>query len=255
MFLDLSGKRAIVTGGSRGIGRAIVDLLLGEGAEVATCARTCAAIDALLQNKRREGATIHGQAVDVTDSEAFRDFLDASVETLGGLDIFIGNVTTRVASSGLARWDEAYEVDFMQHVRAVEQLTPALCESDSGAVVLIASIASVMAAIMPQEREYGVMKSALIAYTAQVAHRLAASGVRCNSVSPGPVVFPGGFWEQVAQQNPELYRRAAELPALKRHGTPQEVAAAVVFLASPRAAYITGSNLRIDGGALKHTNF
>lgn len=108
---------------------------------------------------------------------------------------------------------------------------------------------------MAEEREYGAMKAALIAYASQLAHRLASSGVRSNIVSPGPIEFPGGFWEMVKEKNPDLHARAAALSALRRHGTPEEVANAVVFLASPLASYITGSNLRIDGGALKHTNF
>ncbi len=255
MDLNLQGKRAIVTGGSRGIGKAILDVLVKEGASIATCARGSEALDKVLGEWQAQGIKAYGEAIDVTDAVAYTRWLENAAGHLGGVDIFISNVSTRISSQGEQRWLDAFEADFLQHVRASELIVPFLQESDAGSLVFISSIASVMANIMPMEREYGVMKAALNAYAAQLAHRLAGSGIRSNFVTPGPINFEGGFWAQVKKADPALFERASQMPALRRHGTPQEVANAVAFLASPAAAYITGANLRVDGGALKQTQY
>lgn len=259
MELNLKGKRVIVTGGSKGIGKVILDKFVEEGASIATCARGPEALEQALDGWQQQGAKAYGEALDVTDSEKYASWLGNAVEFLGGLDIFISNVSTRVTEKGAQRWRQAFEVDFMQHMLASEQAIPYLKESgqkgESPAFVFISSIASVMANIMPMEHEYGVMKAALNVYSSQLAHRLAGDGIRSNCVTPGPIDFEGGFWDQVKQADPKMFDRAAKLSALQRHGTPEEVASAVVFLASPVASYITGANLRIDGGVLKHTQF
>ena len=257
MDLGLKGKRVIVTGGSKGIGKAILDKFVEEGASIATCARGPEALEKALDDWKSSGARVYGEALDVTDSEKYTSWLNNAVEFLGGLDIFISNVSTRNTETGAQRWRQAFEVDFMQHMLAAEQAIPYLKESaqegQSAAFVFISSIASVMANIMPIEHEYGVMKAALNGYCSQLAHRLADDGIRSNFVTPGPIYFEGGFWDQVKHADPVLFGRAGKMSALQRHGTPEEVASAVVFLASPVASYITGANLRIDGGALKHT--
>ena len=193
--------------------------------------------------------------MDVTGKESYAQWLHDSIEFLGGLDIFVSNVSTRIASTGEQRWRDAFEVDFMQHVVAAEQAIPHLKEGESPSFVFISSIASVMANIIPMEHEYGAMKAALNAYASQLAHRLAGDGIRSNFVTPGPIDFEGGFWDKVKKASPEMFEQAGNLSALQRHGTPEEVANGVVFLASPAASYITGANLRIDGGALKHSHF
>ncbi len=255
MDLGLKGKRAVVTGGSRGIGRAIIDALVAEGVSVATCARGEETLQQAIAGWQSQGAQVFGEALDVLDEAAFSAWFDKAAEQLGGVDIFISNVSVRISSKGNQRWLDGFEYDFMQHVRATEVAIPWLQKGSEGALVFISTIASVMASIMPAEREYGAMKAALNAYAAQLSHRLADDGIRSNFVSPGPINFEGGFWDQVQQHQPALFEAAASLPALKRHGTPEEVARAVVFLASPAASYITGANLRIDGGALKNTHF
>lgn len=251
MDLGLTGKRAIITGASRGIGRAIADLLVGEGASVAICARGAEGVKQAVDGWQARGAQAYGEALDVTDQAALGSWYANAVAALGGLDILISNVSTRIQSQGETRWQETFDVDFMQHVRTAELAVEALSEG-GGSVVFVSSIASAMADIIPMEREYGVMKSALNTYATQLAQRLAKAGVRSNVVCPGPIDFPGGFWDQVNKAFPDLYKGAARLAAMRRHGTAEEVANAVVFLASPAASYITGANLRIDGGALKH---
>lgn len=257
MDLGLKGKRAIVTGASRGIGRAIADLLVAEGADVAICARGEAGVKEAVDAFRVAGVNAYGEALDVTDEAALARWFGNAVAHLGGLDILISNVSTRIQSQGEQRWQDTFDVDFMQHVRTAELAVEPLGGADrdgnpGGSIVFVSSIASAMADIIPLEREYGVMKSALNTYATQLAHRLAKRGVRSNVVCPGPIDFPGGFWDQVRQAQPPLFEAAAKLSALQRHGTAEEVANAVVFLASPAASYVTGANLRIDGGALKH---
>lgn len=255
MDLGLAGKRAIVTGGSRGIGQAIVQTLLDEGASVATCARGAEALDANLAAWREAGSTVFGSAVDVTDDAAFTDWFSQAVEQLGGLDIFISNVSLRVQSQGLERWRDNFDVDLLQHVRGTELALPHLNGSQEGSVVYIASIAAMMTANMPTEVEYGAMKAALISYGTQLANRVGREGIRVNIVSPGPIHHENGFWEMVQQRDPKLYKMAESVSVFKRLGTPQEVANAAVFLASPAASNITAANLRVDGGALKTVNY
>ena len=254
MDLDLAGKRVIVTGGSRGIGKAIIDQFVREGASVATCARGETALLEAVNAWQSQGTKAYGEALDVGDKQAFTQWLRHSVDFLGGLDIYISNVSTRLTSEGETRWYDAFETDFIQHVRGAEAVIPHLQQSTAPAFVFVSSIASVMANIPAMEQEYGVMKAALNGYSAQLAHRLAEHGIRSNVVTPGPVTFAGGFWDSIRKAQPEFFDRVAKLPALQRHGTPEEVANAVVFLASPAAAYITGANLRVDGGALKHVH-
>lgn len=255
MDLGLSGKRVIVTGGSRGIGMAIAETLLAEGASVATCARGQEALDAKLAQWRDTGHTVYGEALDVNDGDAFEGFLKNAVETLGGIDIFISNVTTLAETEGLKRWQDAFDVNLLQHVRATDLLVPQLLKGSDPAIVYIASIASVMNSVMPSETEYGAMKAALISYSAQMATRLGPKGIRVNSVSPGPIYHENGFWQMVEQANPELYTRAKSVSVFNRLGTAQEVANATVFLASPAASNITAANLRIDGAAIKTVNY
>lgn len=255
MDLGLKGCRAIVTGGSRGIGRAIVEALAAEGVHIALCARGQDGVKEAVTAASAHGAQAYGQALDVTDASAVRGWFDASVKHLGGLDIVISNVSTRPTQTGEAMWRDALETDLLHHVRLAELAMPSLKESKKGSLLFIASIASVMTQLPPKEEAYGTMKAALVNYTGQLAARHGPSGIRVNAVSPGPIFFEGGEWDINRVHKPALFGYAAKLAALGRLGTPQEVAQAVVFLSSPAAAYITGANLRIDGGAIKTSNF
>ncbi len=254
MDLGLAGKKAIVTGGSRGIGMAIVDTLLKEGAAVATCARGKEALSTRLEQWRGEGHNVHGEALDVTDAEAFESWLERSVEALGGCDIFVSNVFTLLSKKGLDRWQEAVDINLLQHIRATEKVVPHMPKGGDGSIVYIASIASIMNS-NPTETEYGATKAALISYASQLATKLGPDNIRVNCVSPGPIYHEGGFWQMVEQQNPDMFKRAQSLSVFNRLGTAQEVANAVAFLASPAASNITAANLRIDGAIIKTVNF
>jgi 3-oxoacyl-[acyl-carrier protein] reductase len=255
MDLGLRGKRAIVTGGTRGIGRAIVDRLAQEGASIALCARTPSVVAETVASLQAHGVSAYGAALDVRDAGAFSAWLEGAVAQLGGLDIAVSNVSTRPTQTGEAAWREAFETDFLQHVRMSDLALPHLHRGEHPALLFVSSIASVLTVLPPGEDGYGTMKAALVSLTGQLAARHGARGVRVNAVSPGPILFPGGVWDQIRSAHPALFERAAQLSALGRHGRPEEVADAVAFLVSPRASYITGANLRIDGAALKTVNF
>jgi 3-oxoacyl-[acyl-carrier protein] reductase len=254
MDLGLKGKRAIVTGGSRGIGRAICLALAADGASVATCARGADSLNTTLDDIRGYGVTAYGSALDVRDATAFEDWYRGAAGALGGVDIVISNVSTRIPQDSPTWWSDTFEVDLMQHVRLMGLAKPALIDS-KGSILFIASIASVYTALPPMEEAYGAMKAGLVNLVGQWAGRLGPKGVRVNAISPGPILFPGGFWDHVGQSNPAMLERAAQLPAMGRLGTDDEVAKAAVFLASPAASYVTGTNFRIDGGAIKAANF
>ena len=255
MDLGLSGKRIILTGGTRGIGRAIALRLANEKASMALCARTPSAVDKMVSELNAHGVQAFGAALDVRDGDAFKNWFSVAVGQLGGLDVAISNVSTRPTQQGEAAWREAFETDFLQHVRFSDLALPHLQRGASPALLFVSSIASILTVLPPGEDGYGTMKAALISLTGQLAAKHGSTGIRVNAVSPGPILFPGGVWDQIRSAQPQLFERAANLSALGRHGTPEEVADAIAFLVSPRASYITGANLRIDGAAVKAVNY
>lgn len=255
MDLHLAGRRAIVTGASRGIGRAIAEALAAEGAAVALCARGEAGVDAAVGALRDAGATAFGSALDVRAPGALEGWIERATAELGGLDILVSNVSTRVAPGGADWWQQTFEADLAQHVRGFDAALPALKRSEAGSVVFVSSIAAVLTQLPPYEIAYGAMKAALTSFAGQMANVHGPAGLRVNCVAPGPVYFEGGWWDGVRQQQPAMFERAAALPALGRMGKPEEVARAVAFLASPAASYVTGTSLRIDGGMIRTANF
>ena len=255
MDLGLKGKRAIVTGATRGIGRAIIERLVSEGCDVAFCARSPDGVKEAQAALSACGARVFGTALDVRDGDAFRAWFEGAVANLGGLDVVVSNVSTRPTQKGEEAWRDSFEVDLLQHVRIANAAIPHLKAGKDPALVFIASIASGLTHLPPGEDAYGAMKAGVISLTGQLAAKHGGIGLRVNAVSPGPVMFDGGFWDEVRVGAPQLFASAARLPAMGRHATLAEVADPVVFLCSPRASYITGANLRIDGAALKSANF
>ena len=250
MDLRLAGKRALVTGASRGIGREIAAMLIREGARVAICARGQASLDEALSEL---GSAATGEAIDVRDEAAFGGWVDRSATAFGGLDIVVSNVSTRIDPKSPGWWADTFEADLMQHVRLKMLAVPHLAEG--GTLLFLASIASVMTTLPPYEEAYGAMKAGLVNLVGQWAAALGPKGIRVNAVSPGPIDFAGGWWDKVRQANPAAHARAGQMAALGRLGRPEEVASAVAFLVSPAASFVTGVNLRIDGGLVKTANF
>jgi NAD(P)-dependent dehydrogenase (short-subunit alcohol dehydrogenase family) len=257
MDLGLEGRKAIITGGTRGIGHTIARTLLDEGVDVAICARSGTAVAEAIDelSTHAGGATVTGAAVDVGDRVAYRAWLEAAADELGGVDIFIGNVAYTPDADEDTRWQAAFDIDLGHCVVGCRTLLPHLAQSDAGAVVLISSVAAVMAELPEGEGPYGAMKAALVSYAAQLAHRAAQTGTRVNTVLPGPTVFEGGVWDQIRRDDPDTFAAAEAMTALGRLATPEEIARVVVFLAGPAASYVTGANWRVDGGILKHANF
>jgi NAD(P)-dependent dehydrogenase (short-subunit alcohol dehydrogenase family) len=253
MDLQLTGLKAVVTGGTRGIGRAVVEGLLAEGAHVAFCARTAADVDAAEATVTASGGTAYGSVCDVGDGEALAAWVVAAAERLGGIDIVVSNVSALAIPDTDENWEASLRVDLLGTVRLVKASMPFLERSPAASIVTVSSVSGreVDFAAGP----YGTVKSALIGYTAGLAFQNAGRGIRANTVSPGNTFFAGGVWEQIKAGDRALYDYALGLNPTGRMGTPQEMAAAVVFLASPVSSFTTGTNLVVDGALTRGVQF
>lgn len=255
MNLNMKGLRAIVTGGSRGIGKATIDNFVSQGMMVATCSRGVESLNESLSTWNKSGTHVYGEAVDVTDAKAYEAWFHRAVKQLGGVDIIVSNVSTRIETHGLERWQDTFEVDLLQHVRTTNIAIPYLKQSESASIVYVGSVASIMNNNSPSELEYGAMKAALVSYAGQLAHQIGPEGIRVNLVSPGPIHHKEGFWEMVKNNQPDLYERVSSASVFNRMGTVEEVANSITFLSSPAASNVTAANLRVDGGCMKTANF
>ncbi|MBA3477931.1 MAG: SDR family oxidoreductase [Lautropia sp.] len=245
MDLGLKGLRAVVTGATRGIGRAIAETLAGEGVNVSICARHDADVQQALRSLQAKGIDAFGSALDVADAAALKRRVEASAARFGGLDIVIANVSALAIGQDEENWRKGFEIDLMGCVRLVDAAMPWLEKSKAGAVVAISSVSG--REIDFAAGPYGTFKAALVHYIQGLAHQRAPQGIRANTVSPGNTYFPGGVWEQIEHGNPDLYQKALALNPTGRMGTPQEMANAVAFIASPAASFISGTNLVVDG--------
>lgn len=253
MDLQLKGRKALVTGGTRGIGRAIVDTLAAEGAEVAFCARNADEIRGTTDTLKDSGVKGFGAVLDIADGAALKAWVAQAAHTMGGIDIVVANVSALSISSDDASWKQCFDVDMMGTVRLVDAAMPHLEQSKHASVITISSVSG--REIDFASGPYGAFKAAIIHYTQGLAFHLAGKGIRANSVSPGNTYFPGGVWEKIEQGNPALFKQSLELNPTGRMATPQEIANAVVFLSSPVASFITGTNLVVDGALTRGVQF
>ncbi len=253
MDLGLAGKRAIVTGGTRGIGRQIVELLVAEGCHVGFCARDKAEVDGATAGLGGKSVQVIGGAVDVADDAQLRQWIADTADVLGGLDIIIPNASALVGGADVDAWRKGLEVDILGTVRTVEAAMPYLEASDAASIVAISSTAAINTA--GGVRAYSGVKAALISYLSGLSTNLGSKGIRANTVSPGAIYFEGGVWDVRKREAPDAYAAAIARCPMGRLGSPEEVANAVVFLASPAASYISGTNLVVDGAATSRIQY
>jgi 3-oxoacyl-[acyl-carrier protein] reductase len=256
MDLGLKAKKAIITGGTRGIGRAIVEMLGEEGCAVACCARNAEGVAKTVASLRSKGITAYGEAVNITDGEALKKWITSAADELGGLDILISSAGAMAQGVEEADWTKNLQLDILGAVNAIEAALPLLLASagqgGDASIVAIGSTASVSAAA---PSSYGAIKAALVHYIKGVARQNAPHRVRANVISPGMVYFEGGFWNKAELNYPEFFKTNLARNPLGRMARPEEIAAAAVFLSSPRSAFTSGVNLIVDGVLSDRVNY
>jgi NAD(P)-dependent dehydrogenase (short-subunit alcohol dehydrogenase family) len=244
MDLQLNGTRVLVTGGTRGIGRAIVAAFLDEGATVGFCARDPEEVAATRQALQDRGR-VTGSVLDVGDAEALAAWVEESATAFGGLDVVVANVSALAIPDSEENWQASLNVDLMHTVRLVRAAMPHLERSEAASIIAISSVSGRESDFA--SGPYGTAKTAIVGYINGLALQLAEKGIRANTVSPGNTYFEGGVWASIETGNPDLYQTAVGLNPTGHMGTPEEIAAPVVFLASPQARRISGTNLVVDG--------
>lgn len=245
---EFTGRRVVVMGGSRGIGRAVALGFARAGASVAVCARGQEGLDAVRREIEAAGAVAHAAACDLADAGAIARFVPEAAAALGGVNVLVNNASGFGRGDDEESWAASVAVDLMAVVRGTAAALPFLERAADGAVVNVSSISAMRATA--RNPAYGAVKAASIHYTGSQARMLAARGIRVNAVAPGSIEFPGGSWERRRSSDPALYQATLASIPFGRYGTPEEVAEVVLFLASARARWVTGQTVVVDGGQL-----
>jgi 3-oxoacyl-[acyl-carrier protein] reductase len=248
MYIGLGGKRAIVTGGSRGIGRAIALAFAEAGAGVSICARGAEALAKTRADIAQFGHPVHAAVCDLADGTAVAAYIAEAATELGCLDILVNNASGFGASDDEAGWERSIAVDLLATVRATRAARPLLEKSEAGVILNISSISGFRASA--RTPPYGAVKAAILEYTQTAASQFARNGIRVNCIAPGSIEFPGGTWDRAKHQNPSLYAAILRSIPFGRLGRPEEVAQVALFLCSPLAHWVTGQNIAVDGGQM-----
>jgi 3-oxoacyl-[acyl-carrier protein] reductase len=252
MDLGLKSKKVILTGGSRGIGRAALEIFCAEGCDAAFFSRNQQQVEETVASLKRSGGKVYGSTFDMNNLAAFPDWLRSAAEQLGGCDIFIHGASSS-GSQATGDWQKGFDFDLMGTVKGCETLEPFLEKSGAGSVVIMSSTAAVETFLVPQA--FNAIKAALLTYSKQLSQAWGPKRIRVNAISPGPISFPTGNWEMIKTAMPDLYNATSTQFALGRFGEPEDVARTIVFLSSPASAYTTGTNIVIDGGYTKRVQF
>lgn len=257
MDLGLRGKVVVVTGASRGIGRVIATTCAEEGADIAICARTSKGVEEALTDLKAHGTQVFGQPIDVTQRLELEQFLQASAEALGGIDILINNVGGAQGKGLIGSTDEewvgTFDLNVFQSVRASRAAIPYMQRRGGGSIVIISSISGYKPS---PSLQYGSAKAAEIFLSSALALELGPLNIRVNTVCPGSTIFPGGGWARTQERSPEAFQRfqVEEFP-FGRLGTSEEIARVVAFVASPAGRWINGAMIPVDGGQQKPSLF
>jgi 3-oxoacyl-[acyl-carrier protein] reductase len=245
MKIDLTGRKALIAGGSRGIGFAIAQCFAEAGADVAICARKPASLENAAATLKPHGYRVSARVCDLAQAEQVKGWVEAAVQDLGGIDVLVNNASGFGRTDDEAGWAVSLQVDLMATVRACQAALPYL-ERQGGSIVHISSTAGMHASA--RTPPYGAVKAALIQYARTQASLLAKKRIRVNCIAPGSILFEGGTWDIARQQNPALYERVlARIPS-GRYGKPEEVAHVATFLVSDQASWVTGQTIVVDGG-------
>ncbi len=255
MDLGLEGARAVISGGSQGIGLAVAKELLREGVSVCIAARRGEVVEAAVAELSKIG-TASGQVCDVSDYEATKKWMQDAAEQMGGIDIVVHNATASgQPPGGPEPWRKNFEIDVLGMVGMSEGAQPFLEASDRAALIQIASITGIEHHDVPISASYGAMKAASIRHMAHLAQQWGPKGIRANTVAPGPIFIEGGAWDNIKEHATALYERDRDQHPAKRLGTAEEVARVVAFLASPAASWVNGANVRVDGAFTRGVDF
>ena len=247
MELGLSGKKALITGSTKGIGRAIVESLMSEGVEVAICARNAEEVEKAIEDLSGKGRII-GSAVDAGDSDSLTAWVTSSIEELGGIDAYVHNTSAKGAKS-LDAWENNFNVDLMALLHAVEAAKEQL--SDGGGSLVSIGTPAAAEHFGPGAGSYSAFKAAVTNRT-QVLGKL---GIRSNVVSPGPIFVDGGDWDSIKERMPEFFEATEAAHPGGAMGVVSDVANVVTFLASDKASHINGVNITVDGGFSKRVDY